>query len=106
MSDSPENFCRRTRREFLWQAGAGFTGLGLVDLLSRDRFFAKAADAKPMLRPRASYCTESAVPVTVTPKRLLSESIRPRVSTVVPLLPIVVLLQDVTHICPIDPRVR
>ena len=32
-------FCGRTRREFLWQTGAGFTGLGLVDLLSRDGFF-------------------------------------------------------------------
>ncbi|MDB5352776.1 MAG: hypothetical protein JWN86_4023 [Planctomycetota bacterium] len=42
------SFCGRTRREFLWQAGGGFTGLGLVDLLSRDRFFggtARAADA-------------------------------------------------------------
>ncbi len=36
-------FCGRTRREFLWQAGAGFTGLGLVDLLSRDGFFAGKA---------------------------------------------------------------
>src|SRR5438445_4172780 len=34
------NFCRRTRREFLWEAGAGFTGLALTGLLSQDRFFA------------------------------------------------------------------
>ena len=34
------NFCRRTRREFLWQAGAGFTGVALAGLLSQDRFFA------------------------------------------------------------------
>ncbi|MEZ6058982.1 MAG: DUF1501 domain-containing protein [Planctomycetaceae bacterium] len=33
------NFCGRTRREFLWQAGAGFTGLGLTTLLDRDGFF-------------------------------------------------------------------
>ena len=39
------NFCGRTRREFLWQAGAGFTGLGLVDMLSRDAFFASKAAA-------------------------------------------------------------
>jgi hypothetical protein len=32
-------FCGRTRREFLWEAGAGFTGLGLVDMLSADGFF-------------------------------------------------------------------
>ena len=24
------SFCRRTRREFLWEAGAGFTGTGTV----------------------------------------------------------------------------
>ena len=28
--------CGRTRREFLWQAGGGFAGLALIDLLSRD----------------------------------------------------------------------
>ena len=33
------NFCGRTRREFLWQTGAGFTGLGLTSLLDRDGFF-------------------------------------------------------------------
>jgi hypothetical protein len=39
------NFCRRTRREFLWQAGAGFTGLALTGLLSTDGFFANQAAA-------------------------------------------------------------
>src|SRR5688572_8086170 len=29
----PGTFCRRTRREFLWEAGAGFTGLALAGLL-------------------------------------------------------------------------
>ena len=29
------SFCGRTRREFLWEAGAGFTGLALTGLLSR-----------------------------------------------------------------------
>jgi hypothetical protein len=41
-SSSPtpkRNFCGRTRREFLWQTGAGFTGLGLIDLLTRGGFF-------------------------------------------------------------------
>ena len=33
--------CGRTRREFLWEVGGGFAGLGLIDLLSRDGFFAK-----------------------------------------------------------------
>ena len=30
--------CNRSRREFLWQAGGGFAGLALIDLLTRDAF--------------------------------------------------------------------
>lgn len=42
--DTPQNtFCGRTRREFLWQAGAGFTSLGLTGLLSGDGFFTRSA---------------------------------------------------------------
>ncbi|MCX6598738.1 MAG: DUF1501 domain-containing protein [Acidobacteria bacterium] len=37
--------CGRSRREFLWQVGGGFAGLALVDLLSRDGFFASKAQA-------------------------------------------------------------
>jgi hypothetical protein len=44
--------CGRTRREFLWQTGAGFTGLALSALLAEDGFFAQArageAPADPM----------------------------------------------------------
>jgi hypothetical protein len=36
-------FCRRTRREFLWEAGASFTGLALTGILSLDGFFASLA---------------------------------------------------------------
>jgi hypothetical protein len=32
-------FCGRTRREFLWETGAGFTGVALAALLDRDGFF-------------------------------------------------------------------
>jgi len=42
-------FCGRTRREFFWEAGAGFTGLALTSLLSQDGFLdnqAVAADGK------------------------------------------------------------
>src|SRR5437773_153367 len=39
------NFCHRTRREFLWEAGAGFTGLALTGLLSLDKFFTAEASA-------------------------------------------------------------
>ena len=41
------NFCRRTRREFLWEAGAGFTGLALTGLLTLDKFFAGTGHAAP-----------------------------------------------------------
>src|SRR6186997_2740617 len=33
--------CSGTRREFLWQAGAGFAGLALTSLLDQDGFFTK-----------------------------------------------------------------
>ena len=39
------DFCRRTRREFIWEAGAGFTGLALTGLLTLDKFFASEAHA-------------------------------------------------------------
>ncbi|MFT7643606.1 MAG: hypothetical protein ACI9G1_005372 [Pirellulaceae bacterium] len=43
------DFCGRTRREFLWQSGAGFGGTALAGMLSEDGFFdnqAVAADGK------------------------------------------------------------
>jgi hypothetical protein len=43
--NSHGSFCRRTRREFLWQAGAGFTALPLVSLLCGDGFFTSQAAA-------------------------------------------------------------
>ena len=38
-------FCGRTRREFLWQTGAGFTGTALAGMLSEDGFFGSPASA-------------------------------------------------------------
>ena len=38
-----KDFCGRTRREFLWEAGAGFTGVALTALLDRDGFFGGSA---------------------------------------------------------------
>src|ERR1043165_3208218 len=46
-SNMAHNFCRRTRREFLWEAGAGFTGLALTGLLSQDGFFASEPARQP-----------------------------------------------------------
>ena len=60
--------CGRTRREFLWEPGAGFTGLALVDLLSRAGFFNRLqaedtaqlqgllAPKEPHFKPRATRC--------------------------------------------------
>ena len=39
------NPCVGTRREFLWQAGAGFAGLALTALLDQDGFFTRQAVA-------------------------------------------------------------
>ncbi|MCE9547430.1 MAG: DUF1501 domain-containing protein [Planctomycetia bacterium] len=60
MSHPPTgSFCGRTRREFLWQAGAGFTGLAMLGLLDKDGFFASqavAADGKtPFGNPLAPH---------------------------------------------------
>jgi hypothetical protein len=46
MTDKPRpTFCGRTRREFLWEAGGGFTALGLADLLLGDGFLSRQAVA-------------------------------------------------------------
>jgi hypothetical protein len=42
---SRDSFCRRTRREFLWQAGGGFAALPLISMLSGDGFLARQAVA-------------------------------------------------------------
>jgi hypothetical protein len=53
--------CGRTRREFLWEVGGGFAGLALIDLLSRDGFFAhadaaeKGAKAEYLLAPKKPH---------------------------------------------------
>ncbi|MBW3539279.1 MAG: DUF1501 domain-containing protein [Planctomycetes bacterium] len=55
--------CGHTRREFLWEAGAGFAGLALIDLLSRDGFFAGRADAGE----RMSAADRAAHPLAAQP---------------------------------------
>src|SRR4029453_16443082 len=37
-------FCRRTRREFLWETGAGFGALGLAGLFGNEPILAASAD--------------------------------------------------------------
>ena len=44
MQQKPRNsFCNRTRPEFLWQTGGGFTALPLLSMLSADRFLNQSA---------------------------------------------------------------
>jgi len=43
MTEHRNNFCRRTRREFLWQSGAGFGSVALAGLLDREGFFSSQA---------------------------------------------------------------
>ena len=38
--------CGRTRREFVWEMGAGFSGLALTSLLAGDNFFSNVGHAK------------------------------------------------------------
>src|SRR5438093_10355460 len=40
---SARNLCSGSRREFLWQMGAGFAGLALTALLDKDGFFTRHA---------------------------------------------------------------
>ncbi|QVL32402.1 DUF1501 domain-containing protein [Telmatocola sphagniphila] len=51
-----KNFCGQTRREFIWESGAGFTGCALAGLLGNDFFASQtvAADGKtPYKNPLA-----------------------------------------------------
>jgi len=46
--------CNKTRREFLWETGAGFTGLAMTGMLSADGFFgAQARAATAQVNPLA-----------------------------------------------------
>src|SRR5436190_8805606 len=51
--------CGRTRREFVWEMGAGFAGLALTSLLEADGFFGRNARAA---EPRAGLSTEHGAP--------------------------------------------
>ena len=63
----PQNFCGRTRRQFLWEAGGGFAGVAMAGMLGDDGFLdrqTRAADGvskyvnplaprKPHFKPKA-----------------------------------------------------
>src|SRR5437867_3838378 len=50
-----QNFCGRTRREFIWETGCGFTGIALAAMLGDDFFpsRASAADGAKFVNPLA-----------------------------------------------------
>ena len=57
--------CGQTRREFVWEMGAGFAGLALSTLLGSDGFFdrrARAADLAANLNPLAPKPPHAKVP--------------------------------------------
>src|SRR4051812_14943920 len=47
-----KSLCVGTRREFLWQTGAGFAGVALAGLLQQDGFFGSVAQAAEVSPPR------------------------------------------------------
>ena len=68
MNFKPANTsCNRTRREFLWQAGAGFTGVALAGLLDRDGFFGGKALGAPAAAPTAESAAKATASDPVGP---------------------------------------
>ena len=59
--------CGKTRRELLWETGAGFTGLALTGMLSADSFFAPPADAAPTANHQPSTTSN---PLAAKPPQL------------------------------------
>ncbi len=61
MSNQRAAFCRRTRREFLWQAGAGFGAVGLASMLGNDLL------GKDLLANATSEASSSGNPLAAKP---------------------------------------
>ena len=51
MNHTADQFCRRTRREFLWETGAGFGALGLTGLLGNDPVLASRSQETQVRQP-------------------------------------------------------
>jgi Protein of unknown function (DUF1501) len=75
MSNPNSCLCTGHRREFLWQAGAGFAGLALTALLDQDGFFARhgfGAESSAGKLPPA----EGANPLAVRPAHFVTKAKR------------------------------
>ncbi len=55
-------FCGRTRREFLWEAGGGFTSAALASMLAQDGFLARQARAADGVSPFVSPLAAKTAP--------------------------------------------
>jgi Protein of unknown function (DUF1501) len=53
LNTNQTQFCGRTRREMLWEMGAGFTGVALAAMLQQDGFFASRAFGSDANKRRA-----------------------------------------------------
>jgi hypothetical protein len=62
--------CGKTRREFVWEMGGGFTGVALASLLLEEGFFARHAGAAP-LTEKSFYLGHSHISDTAHLDRLL-----------------------------------
>jgi hypothetical protein len=70
---SQGQFCQRTRREFLWEAGGGFAGTALTGMLAADGFFgargAAAADVASAGSSRGLAATSGSYVNPMAPKK-------------------------------------
>lgn len=66
------SFCGRTRREFLWETGLGFTGTALAGLLAADGFFPAAGSAAESSEVSTGVTSPLAVKKTHLPTKIKS----------------------------------
>ena len=59
--------CSGSRRQFLWQTGAGFTGLALTSLLDQEGFFAKHGYAAEAAKTGVSPASDYSNPLALRP---------------------------------------
>ena len=64
-------FCGRTRREFLWETGGGFTSAALASMLAQDGFLAKQARAADGVTPFVSPLVAKASPEPAKAKSVI-----------------------------------
>lgn len=66
-----DQFCGRTRREFLWQAGGGFGALALAEMLAGDGFLDQQTFAADGVTPYANPLARKQPPLTAKAKSVI-----------------------------------